>query len=152
MIATPVADPSRRALLLDTNVWIASAIREEPAFAETVAFLARLHAAQVRIAFPDIVRLELACALARRAGAATATTVLRSVVGRPGVHDVAVSSNAVRAAALLGMQTRLRAFDALLVTIARVESVPLVTWDQEIVRRGGGLTPPAWLARHDPVA
>jgi predicted nucleic acid-binding protein len=48
----------------------------------------------------------------------------------------------------VGCNAYLRGADALYAAAARMTGTPLVTWDRELLDRGGGITPLDWLSRN----
>ncbi|MCU0635921.1 MAG: PIN domain-containing protein [Gemmatimonadaceae bacterium] len=134
-------------LLVDTPVWMSAMLTHEPQHAESVHALTTMRAHAVPVILPDIVRLELACGIARRAGARAAAEVLDHVLRWPGVRLLSVDGGTIDVAIRLGTASRLRSMDAWLVALARVTGATLVTWDGELRQRAGALSPAEWALR-----
>ena len=66
----------------------------------------------------------------------------------PSVTAIQVDRALLAFAVHLGTRFLLRAGDALYVAVAAIYSAPLISWDAELIRRAGALTPTDWLAKN----
>ncbi len=135
-------------VVVDASVWVAAADASDPFSVASRRFLEAAAARRVTFELPVLVRIEVACALARRlrdGGPALAITdgMLRSPLVRVHPLDGAMVEAAVRE----GTGAFLRAADAVYAALARRLAVELVAWDDELVRRAEAATPEAWLAK-----
>ena len=135
-------------VVVDASVWVSAADTGDSYSAASRAFLASLARKRTPIVLPANAHLEVACAMARRlrnarAARAIADELLRSPQITTAPLDAAFLTEAVDA----GTSTYLRAGDALYVAAARRARGELVSWDAELVDRGGAITPEAWLKR-----
>lgn len=87
------------------------------------------------------------CALARRVGdpavARAASEKMRSI--RHSIFEP-LTEVLFAAAEQLGVDRRLRGADALYAATAARLGCPLLSWDSELINRGGALSPRDWLA------
>jgi len=134
------------ALVVDASVWVGAADASDPCSASSRNFLAAVAARRLNIELPALVRIELACALARRLRDAEqardlATAMLRSslITVRP------LDTSLVEAAVAAGTRAFLRSADAVYAALTTRIGGILVTWDDEVVRRAGAITPQGWL-------
>lgn len=134
-------------LTLDANVWIAAYDPRDRFHSESAAFLQVVSRRGLHLYGPSILLVEIACALARRAQDAT---VGEAAVARLRQHPNLVlhpaNEQVLASAAALGSRHLLRGVDAVYAATAALLDAPLVSWDQELVRRAGAITPSDWLA------
>jgi predicted nucleic acid-binding protein len=98
---------------------------------------------------PTFVALEVACALARRAGdPAVGAIGDERLRGHPTLRLHPLDDRLLALAREIGVQQMLRGADAVYAATARIAATPLITWDDELVQCAGGLTPDSWLAAH----
>ena len=107
-------------LTLDANVWIAAFDPHDRFHDASRDFLAAGLEQGLSFTGPAFVLVEAACAVARRAQDARA--------GRTDLF--------------------LRSGDALYAAAAERTRAPLVSWDDELLRRAGAVTPATWLKEH----
>lgn len=134
-------------LVLDANLWVAAFDPADRFHDESVAVL-RLAAEQgLPLAGPAYVVLESICALARRVGDPTiARAASEKMAEHPALHLEPLSGALLAVAEELGVERRLRAADALYAATAARLGGPLLSWDAELIARGGALSPRDWLA------
>jgi predicted nucleic acid-binding protein len=136
---------------VDANVWVAAFDATDRFHAESAAFLRALAERGISPRAPAILVLEVSCALARRFGDASvgseaAARLCRHRTLRLEPMGDTLLSEAVR----LGATHRLRAADALYAATAAMRpDDPLVSWDRELIDRGGAVTPPTWLSANE---
>jgi len=141
------ADSSSESMpTVDADCWIATFDPRDPFHAPSVAFFNHISDRGLLIYGPEFVVLEVASAVARRLRdpirGRQAAEVLRTHAGlRLYPHDEHLMRQALR----LGTRQLLRGADALYAATAHLTSAQLISWDNELVRRAGALTPTAWL-------
>jgi predicted nucleic acid-binding protein len=133
-------------LTLDANIWVAAFDPKDRFHESSVAFLRAVARRKLRLHGPSFVTLEVACALARRAGdsavGAVAHARLRS---HPALLLHPMNDLCLSTAQEIGTAHLLRGADALYAATAQLATAPLVTWDEELVQRIGATTPSGWL-------
>lgn len=136
-------------LTLDANIWVAAYDPTNRFHADSVRFL-RVVAQQTRqLTCPAFLVVEISCALARRTqNAAAGQAVVERLRKHPALTLLPVSDGLLAPATHLGTQNLLRAADALYAATAELSASQLVSWDGELVRRAGAVTPVEWLAIH----
>jgi predicted nucleic acid-binding protein len=136
-------------LVLDANLWIA-AFDPADAFHDDSVELFRVAAEHgIPLAGPTYMVLESVCALARRVDdPAAALAAGEKMVEHPALHLEPISASLLAAAERIGVDCRLRGADALYAATAAQLGCPLVSWDSELMSRGGALSPRDWLADH----
>lgn len=134
-------------LTLDANVWIAAFDPRDRFHGESARFLRVVGLRHAQLFGPSILLVETACALARRAHDTTVGLAAAERLRRhPDLVLQPMNEDVLAAAARLGAQQMLRGVDAVYAATASVLDTALVSWDEELVRRGGGITPADWLA------
>jgi predicted nucleic acid-binding protein len=134
-------------LTLDTNVWIAAYDPHDRFHDDSTIFLTTLARRQVKLYGPVFVTVEAGCALARRAQNTQAGVQAGKRLGAyPLLTLLPMNELLLASAGELGARYLLRGADALFVAAAALSGAPLVSWDQELVRRAGAITPMDWLA------
>jgi predicted nucleic acid-binding protein len=124
---------------IDTSVLIAALRRQEASHEAARRFVERALAGQVRLRVPTTVLVEVACAIARRAGDASLGTRLAAfLASHPQVVVVPLTEARALAAAHRGARLGLRGMDAVVVEVAAESTAPLVTLDNEVRRRAAG--------------
>ena len=134
-------------LALDANIWIAAFDSTDPFHDDSVALLRAAAERGLPLAGPSYVVLESVCALARRVGdSAIAQAAGEKMAEHPALRLEPLSEVLLAAAGQLGVDRRLRGADALYAATAERLGCPLLSWDSELITRGGALTPRDWLA------
>jgi predicted nucleic acid-binding protein len=132
-------------IVVDASVWVAAADPRDPFHELSRTFLRRLIAEHCPIVLPAFARVEIACALARRLHhPGRARALADALVAAPMVRVHPLDTAFLEATLECGTQQLLRAADALYVACAQRVNGMLVTWDEELRRRGRGLTPSEW--------
>jgi predicted nucleic acid-binding protein len=136
-------------LTLDANIWIAVYDPKDVFHAESTAFLVEVTRQQLRVNGPDFVLIETACALARRAqDPSVGQTAAQHLQAHP-LLTLYPFTDHLFAAIRLGVQQLLRGGDAIYVATAQLSGAQLISWDAELVRRAGAITPTDWLAQQE---
>lgn len=134
-------------LTVDANVWVAAADRGDVFSAVSRDFLRRVAQRRLRIYLPAYARVEIACALARRRQSAAAGQVLaQALLDAAWVVHAPLDTQLLAQALASGTRALLRGADALYVATAQLNRTELISWDAELIRRAGALTPQDWLA------
>lgn len=131
---------------VDANCWIATFDPLDVFHTRSREFFQRLADREVRIEAPEIVLLEVGCAVARRhrdpaQGVRAISVIQRNPLLRLFPHSEQLLAEAMRQ----GTQRYLRGADALYAATAVLTGEVLVSWDNELIQRAGALTPTAWL-------
>ncbi len=136
-------------LVLDANIWISAFDATDRFNEDSVALL---HAAAQRgllLAGPAFVVLESACALRRRVGNSPAAHLAATKIAQhPALQLEAMTGDLLAEAQRLGIDCGLRGADALYAATAARLRCPLLTWDNELIHRAGGISPRDWLAEN----
>lgn len=136
-------------LTLDANVWVADFDPRDSFHAQSAVFLRAVAQRRLAVHGPAFVALEVACALARRAGdPAVGVIVGERLRAYPTLQLHPLDDRLLDLAREIGVQQLLRGADAVYAATARIVAAPLVTWDDELIQRAGGMTPDSWLAAH----
>lgn len=136
-------------IALDASVWIAGLDEGDVRHAASVRVLAELQSSRTPIVIPDLALLEVGCAVARRRSDPAAGVAAAAALGRIPTLRVLASVRTIPEPALeLGTRNRLRAADAVYAATAHLTGALLLSWDRELVERGGGMTPSEWLERN----
>ncbi len=134
-------------LTVDASVWIAAGDASDIYAERSRSFLAAVGRRQESLVVPSFTEVEIACALARRRQSAEAGLQwARAVMALPSISRVPLDTILISHSLQLGPQFLLRSADALYAAVAALYSAPLVTWDAELIRRAGAITPTNWLA------
>jgi predicted nucleic acid-binding protein len=135
-------------ITLDASVWIAFIERADVFNAASDDFLSWIHDAGLAFHSPEFALIETGCALSRRRrDAAFARTAVRTIAKIPNLELISSSRIAVDVALEEGCKYFLRGADAIYAAAARITRTQLITWDQELIERAGGITPTDWLTR-----
>lgn len=134
-------------LTIDANVWVSAADRTDVLNRPSRQFLAAAARQHLPIYLPTFAWLEIACALARRRqDAARGQQLASMVLNSPHVMRVQLDGPLLTQALLSGPSLFLRGADALYAATAVMYATQLISWDDELIRRAGALTPSDWLA------
>ncbi len=135
-------------LVIDASVWVSAADGTDALSEVSRTFLSEVVLRELPIALPEFARLEIACALARRLrNAEQGRGLAERMLGSPLVTTHSLSRAKLREAVRAGTSRFLRAGDALYAALAEGLGGSVVTWDDELVRRAGAMTPRDWLER-----
>jgi predicted nucleic acid-binding protein len=135
-------------MTLDASVWIAFLEKADRFNAASDAFLSRLCDAGEPFHSPEFALIETACALARRhRDAGLARAAVRTIAKIPTLKLIPSNRIALEIALDEGCERFLRGADAIYAATARITRSLLITWDQELIERAGGITPADWLTR-----
>ena len=134
-------------LTVDASVWVAAADPLDAFHQESQSFLVAVEVAGLRLNVPAFAAVEIACALARkRRNPAGARRLAEDVLRVAGVTVVPVDVVLIESALQFGTNAFLRGADALYAATAQLTDSTLLSWDDELIRRAGALSPTDWLA------
>lgn len=126
--------------VVDASVWIGIALPADRFFLPGRTWLDTQLSGGERLGAPSIVLAEVSGAIARRSGdVREADAAVRRLGTTPGLSVIPMDDSLVREAARLAADLRLRGADALYVATAFRLGCPLVTWDDEVIARAGGV-------------
>jgi predicted nucleic acid-binding protein len=134
-------------LALDANLWVAAFDPSDAFHDESVAVFAEAARREIPLAGPSFVVLESVCALARRVSDPSyAQAAGTQMADHPALHLEPLGEALLAEAERLGVERRLRGADALYLATATRLDCPLLSWDEELIGRGGAQSPRDWLA------
>jgi predicted nucleic acid-binding protein len=132
---------------VDASVWIAAADPSDLFHQESRAFLAATRRTGVPIVIPMFAVVEVACALSRRRrDAVTGRRLADGLLRLAAVAQIPMDTALLVIALRRGSDQFLRGADALYAATAHRTGSTLISWDQELVRRAGAISPTDWLA------
>ena len=133
-------------LCIDANVWVAVYDPTDFFHKASTAFLRATTDRSISITGPAFVAVETACALARRGNKPNiGREVYDALYANPSLALEPLTPELLATATHLGTTMGLRAADALYVAAAERTGTQIVSWDNELVRRAGAITPEMWL-------
>ncbi len=137
-------------ITIDASVFIAATLTAEPHHADSLAFLKEVRAAQSDLVCPSLVLPECAVVVARRTGnSVLALTLVAEIEIWPRRQLTQLTISRARRAAEIAADHRLRGADSVYVATAEEFGAVLVTWDDEMLKRGVAvvttMTPDDWL-------
>lgn len=133
-------------LTVDANIWVAAFDPRDRFHERSATFLRAVALAGLRLHGPALVAIEVACALARRAGdSAVGALAHERLRTHPALLLHPMDERCLSTAHDIGVRQLLRGADALYAATATLFGAPLVTWDDELVQRSGAFTPDTWL-------
>ncbi|MHB0876395.1 MAG: type II toxin-antitoxin system VapC family toxin [Anaerolineae bacterium] len=125
-------------IVVDASVWVSSFITDDSHYDVSRAWFRACEAEGEQMMAPSLLVAEVAGAISRRTGsAALAYQILDDMLGLSALQLVAADLSLCTRAARLAAARCLRGADATYCAIAQMLAVPLVTWDREMVYRGG---------------
>lgn len=134
-------------LALDANLWVSAFDPADRFHDDSVAVFRAAAELALPLCGPAYVVLESVCALARRLGdSAMARSAGAKMAGHPALHLEPLTEALLAKAESLGIERRLRGADALYAATAARLDCPLLSWDSELLTRGGAVSPRDWLA------
>lgn len=140
-----------RTLVVDASVWVSAADATDALSEVSRTFLAGVVARQLPMALPEMARIEIACALARRLrDAEQGRSLTERMLGSPLVRTYSLNRARLREAIQVGTSSLLRSGDALYAALAEGLEGEVVSWDRELVERAGALTPQSWIDARSP--
>lgn len=136
-------------VVVDANVWVAATDRRVPHYADSTGCLVRLRELDWKVLVPSLAKVEVACALARLfQNPAQARRITGGLLRSFSAAELPLDSGAVERAQLIGTEQYLRAADAIYAAEAVSAGIPLISWDGELIKRAGAMSPSTWLLTH----
>ena len=137
------------ALVVDASVWVSAADATDEFSVSSRAFLSLVVERELPISLPELAKLEIACALARRLrDAERGRSLADRMLGSPLVTAQPLNRAMFRQALEVGTRRFLRSGDALYAALAAWLNAEIVSWDGELIDRAGALTPTGWIERN----
>jgi predicted nucleic acid-binding protein len=132
---------------VDANIWVAGFDTTDVFYAESIELMREVARRGVPLFSPSFVLVEVACVVSRRfrdpsAGARAAADIASNGL----VQLLPLDDTLLSLAADLGARRYLRGADALYAATAQLTGSTIITRDQELIRRAGGVSPTDWLA------
>lgn len=129
-------------LTLDANI-IVSAVRETEVYhRESIEFLREIELREAAIYCPNLIVTECGSAIARRTGNRDlAERTVALIYMLPNLVLLPIDNSVSNRATEISISERLRAADAIYVAIAESSDSTLISWDAEILQRGGVIVP-----------
>lgn len=138
-------------LVLDANLWVSAFDPSDRFHGDSVTTFRSAAAQRRRLAGPAFVILESACALGRRIGDAEKARAARAMMTEhPDLHLEPITNELLAEAERLGLDHRLRGADALYLATSLRLGCDLLSWDGELIDRGGAVSPRDWLRKNMP--
>ena len=140
-------------IVADASFWVAAFRTQDAHHDPSARLLRRMVADDIPVSSPTLALVEVAGALARRTGSQPlAESAIRYLQGQPWLTLLPLSIAFSEAAARVAITCSLRGADAVYVALARQESAPLITLDDEMLKRGApailAMTPGDWLRQN----
>jgi predicted nucleic acid-binding protein len=138
-------------LTVDANIWVAAFDPLDRFHHHSRDFLAAVTQQGIALAGPTFVLVEVACALVRRAqNPATGKVAFERLRLHPLLRLQPLDDALLARAAELGVERLVRGADALYAATAQLHQGQLISWDDELIRCVGAITPADWLAANYP--
>jgi predicted nucleic acid-binding protein len=140
-------------IVADASFWVAAFRTQDAHHDPSARLLRRMVADDIPVSSPTLALVEVAGALARRTGSQPlAESAIRYLQGQPWLTLSPLSIAFSETAARVAITCSLRGADAVYVALARQESAPLITLDDEMLKRGApailAMTPGDWLRQN----
>lgn len=136
-------------LVIDASVWVSAADATDELSGPSRDFLSLVVERELPVSLPELARLEIACALARRLrDAERGRGLADQMLGSPLVTVHALNRARMRQALQVGPRDFLRSGDALYAALADWLDAEVVSWDGELIDRAGAFTPSGWIERN----
>jgi predicted nucleic acid-binding protein len=134
------------AAVVDASVWVSATASGEPQHTESAACLLRLSELGFQVVVPSLARLEVACALARQfRNPKQARRIAAGLLRAARAVEVPLDAGAIERAQLIGTEQYLRSGDAVYAAEAASTGMTLISWDDELIKRAGAVSPTTWL-------
>jgi len=125
-------------IVIDASVWVSRIFTDDIFHLVSQAWL-RAKAAQGHLlVVPSLFFAEVGGAVARHTrSTAMGMDAIQRIARVPALRVISLNRDLGMDAAKLAAQLHLRGADAVYVALARRLNIPLATWDQELLQRGG---------------
>jgi len=140
-------------IVADASFWVAAFLAQDAHHDQSARLLRRMVTDDIPVSSPTLALVELAGALARRTGSEPlAESAIRYLKGQSWLTLLPLSIAFSETAASVAITCSLRGADAVYVALARQESAPLITLDDEMLKRSTpailAMTPGDWLRQN----
>lgn len=140
-------------IVADASFWVAAFRTQDVHHVQSARLLRRMVADAIPVSSPTLALVEVAGALARRTGSQPiAESAIQYLQAQPWLTLLPLSIAFSQAAARVAITSSLRGADAVNVALARQEGAPLITLDDEMLKRGApailAMTPGEWLRQN----
>ena len=136
-------------LVIDASVWVSAADATDALSESSRAFLSLVVERELPMALPQLAKLEIACALARRLrDPECGRGLVDRMLGSPLVTMYSMNRAMLRQALEVGTRGFLRSGDALYAALAEWLAAEVVSWDGDLIERAGASTPTGWIERN----
>lgn len=136
-MSTPLQPvPTNRFIVMDTSVWISALMPTDPNHAAAMQWLNRHVKAGGSLLAPTLLVIETASGLARATGQPVlAQRAASRLYSLPFMRIVSIDQSLVNETVSIAATYKLRGADAVFVALAKIEGLPLVSFDQEQLTR-----------------
>lgn len=140
-------------IVADASFWVAAFLAQDAHHDQCARLLRRMVTDAIPVSSPTLALVEVAGALARRTGSQPlAESALRYLKGQSWLTLSPLSNALAETAVGIAITCSLRGADAVYVALARQESAPLITLDDEMLKRSArailAMTPRDWLRQN----
>ena len=140
-------------IVADASFWVAAFLAQDAHHDQSARLMRRIVTDAIPVYSPTLALVEVAGALARRTGSRTlAESALRYLKGQSWLTLSSLSIAFSEVAVGIAITCSLRGADAVYVALARQESAPLITLDDETLKRSApailAMTPGEWLRQN----
>ncbi|TAK31623.1 MAG: PIN domain-containing protein [Chloroflexota bacterium] len=126
-------------LVVDASVWMSVFWPDDPRHAISRAWIERQVGAEEQLLIPALALPEVAGPIRRRTGAHyLAQQAVNAMLDLPGVTIIPITEELGKLSGELAGMLCLRGADAVYAALAFMQSIPLVSWDQEHIERCPG--------------
>jgi predicted nucleic acid-binding protein len=123
-------------LVVDANIWVARFVPSELHHQQSRDWLRQTIRGGERLAAPELLLVEVSSAITRQLNdSARAAQVVQQLLKMRSFNWVNVDHGLILLAAEIAADLRLKSADAVYVAVAERLNVPLITWDDEIIKR-----------------
>lgn len=124
--------------VIDASVWVGRFLPDDTHNHASERWLGQVMRQGAPLAGPALVLPEVAGSLARRTGDSTLSSVAIAILQRLHVMRlIPMGRRSAAEASVLAAKLRLRGGDGVYLSVARELGFTLVTWDRELLQRGG---------------
>lgn len=125
--------------VIDACVWISAALEDEINHSRAIAFFERIAQEGAKIVMPSLAITEVGTSIFRRTGDFSIAKDVVQIMQRPEVIIEPVTNELATRAFVLCEKSPLRGGDAVYLAVAEKYGETLVSFDRELVERGGAL-------------
>lgn len=127
-------------VVVDASVWASRLMPQDANYGASSIWIDAYTDAGGHLVAPEFMTVEVSAALIRQTGQPAAVKqTINDLYKYSDLSIIPLDSLLVRQAANIATDLRLRAGDAIYVTLAHQLGIPLISWDKEQLQRGGNL-------------